>query len=124
VPTLERLLLGIGIAVAVYLVLVGALLLAGRRTDALALARFIPDCLVMRRLIADPSVPLRIRRVVRVKPLVGARLVGLRVERIARLGVAVVAEAEAGAAGLAVHVQAEERVEHGRSADLMASASP
>jgi len=36
------------------------LLLAGRRTDARALARFIPDCVVlMKRLLADPRVPRR-----------------------------------------------------------------
>jgi uncharacterized membrane protein YkvA (DUF1232 family) len=41
-------------------VIVVGLLLAGRRTDARALARFIPDCLVlMKRLLADPRVPRR-----------------------------------------------------------------
>jgi uncharacterized membrane protein YkvA (DUF1232 family) len=41
-----------------YAVLVGGLVLAGRRTAARALAGFIPDCLVLvRRLLADPRVP-------------------------------------------------------------------
>jgi uncharacterized membrane protein YkvA (DUF1232 family) len=35
-------------------------MVTGRRTDARALAGFIPDCLVlMRRLLADPHVPRR-----------------------------------------------------------------
>lgn len=47
-------------AVALYLVFVIGLLLAGRRTDARALAGFVPDCLVLfRRLMADPRVPRR-----------------------------------------------------------------
>ena len=37
---------------------VAALVLAGRRSDATALARFIPDCLVLfRRLLADARLP-------------------------------------------------------------------
>ena len=56
--TLEWLLLAAGITLLVYLAFVGALLLLGRRTDAIALARFIPDCLVLlRRLLGDESVP-------------------------------------------------------------------
>jgi uncharacterized membrane protein YkvA (DUF1232 family) len=43
-----------------YAVAVLALLAAGRRTDARALAGFVPDCLVLfRRLLADPAVPRR-----------------------------------------------------------------
>jgi len=39
---------------------VAGLVLAGRRTDARALAGFIPDCLVLvRRLLADARVPRR-----------------------------------------------------------------
>ena len=35
-----------------------ALVLAGRRSDAAALARFVPDCVVLvRRLLGDPRVP-------------------------------------------------------------------
>jgi len=40
-----------------YAGLVGALVLAGRRADAAALARFVPDCVVLfRRLLSDPRV--------------------------------------------------------------------
>jgi uncharacterized membrane protein YkvA (DUF1232 family) len=49
---------GIAALVAVWALVVVALLLVGRRTDARALAGFIPDCLVlMRRLLADSRVP-------------------------------------------------------------------
>ena len=44
--------------VALYASFVLALAVAGRRTDARALARFIPDCLVLlRRLLGDRRVP-------------------------------------------------------------------
>ena len=47
-------------ALALYALAVGGLLLAGRNTDARALAGFIPDCIVfVKRLIADPAVPRR-----------------------------------------------------------------
>lgn len=37
-----------------------ALLLAGRRTEARALAGFVPDCLVLfKRLLGDPRIPRR-----------------------------------------------------------------
>jgi uncharacterized membrane protein YkvA (DUF1232 family) len=43
---------------ALYAAAVLALVVAGRRTDAAALARFIPDCVVLvRRLAADPALP-------------------------------------------------------------------
>ena len=46
------------ITVAVWGLLVVALAAAGRRADAAALARFVPDCIVLiRRLATDPSVP-------------------------------------------------------------------
>lgn len=49
-----------GVTVAVYALFVLALVLAGRRGDARALATFIPDCLVLLRgLVADPRVPRR-----------------------------------------------------------------
>ncbi|MEK6277541.1 MAG: DUF1232 domain-containing protein [Actinomycetota bacterium] len=52
------------IALAAYILLVGALIVAGRRTQARALAGFIPDCIVLlRRLLGDDRVPRR-RRVV------------------------------------------------------------
>ena len=46
--------------VAVYALFVLALVLAGRRSEARALAGFIPDCLVLlKRLLGDPRVPRR-----------------------------------------------------------------
>ena len=57
---LQWLLVAAAAALAVYLAFVVALLIAGRRTEAVALARFIPDCLVLfRRLLADDRVPRR-----------------------------------------------------------------
>jgi uncharacterized membrane protein YkvA (DUF1232 family) len=51
---------GVATVVLLWAVVVVGLLLAGRGTDARALARFIPDCLVlMKRLLADPRVPRR-----------------------------------------------------------------
>ena len=47
-------------ALAAYALSVLVLVLAGRRTDARALAGFIPDCVVLfKRLLADPRVPRR-----------------------------------------------------------------
>ena len=47
-------------ALALYAAFVVALLVAGRRGDARALAGFIPDCLVLlKRLLGDPRVPRR-----------------------------------------------------------------
>jgi len=57
VTSLDWVLLAAGVTLAVYLAFVVALLAAGRRGDARALVRFIPDCLVLfRRLIADDRV--------------------------------------------------------------------
>jgi uncharacterized membrane protein YkvA (DUF1232 family) len=43
---------------AVYAAFVVVLVVLGRREDARALARFIPDCVVLvRRLLGDPAVP-------------------------------------------------------------------
>ncbi len=54
------LLVSLAALVLIWALAVAALVLAGRRTDARALAGFIPDCLVlMRRLLADPRVPRR-----------------------------------------------------------------
>ena len=48
------------VVLALWAILVAALLLTGRRTDARALAGFIPDCIVfVKRLLADPEVPRR-----------------------------------------------------------------
>ena len=52
--------IGLGSVVAVYALLVAAVLLTGRRTGAIAIARFVPDCAVlMKRLVRDPRVPRR-----------------------------------------------------------------
>ena len=54
------LLIGAAVTLFVYLALIAALVLVGRHSEARALARFIPDCLVLlRRLIGDQRVPRR-----------------------------------------------------------------
>jgi len=54
------LLYGAAGALGVYLVVVLTLVVAGRRTDARALAGFVPDCAVLlTRLLRDPRVPRR-----------------------------------------------------------------
>jgi uncharacterized membrane protein YkvA (DUF1232 family) len=56
----EWLAVALAVAVALWGLAIGALLLAGRGADARALARFIPDCLILfRRLLADERVPRR-----------------------------------------------------------------
>ena len=61
-----------GVVVALYAAGVLALVAAGRRTDAVVLARFVPDCVVLvRRLIGDPRVP------VATKALLGVLLIYL-----------------------------------------------
>jgi uncharacterized membrane protein YkvA (DUF1232 family) len=53
-------LIGIGVFLVVYAVFVLALVIAGRRQSARALAGFIPDCIVLcTRLLRDPRVPRR-----------------------------------------------------------------
>jgi uncharacterized membrane protein YkvA (DUF1232 family) len=53
-------LLGIGVFLLVYAVLLLALVVAGRRESARGLATFIPDCIVLcSRLLRDPRVPRR-----------------------------------------------------------------
>ena len=50
--------IGLGAALLLYAGFIAVLLVTGRRDDARAWARFIPDCLVLfRRLIGDPRVP-------------------------------------------------------------------
>jgi uncharacterized membrane protein YkvA (DUF1232 family) len=57
-PGWQLLALPAAAALVLYAVAVAALLWAGRRTDAVALARFVPDCVVLfRRLLADDRVP-------------------------------------------------------------------
>jgi uncharacterized membrane protein YkvA (DUF1232 family) len=54
---------GVGATLLIYGAFVTALFVAGRRSDARALAGFIPDCVVLfRRLLADDRIP-RSRRV-------------------------------------------------------------
>jgi uncharacterized membrane protein YkvA (DUF1232 family) len=56
------LLLAAGVALALHVAVVAALLVAGRGHHARALAGFIPDCLVLsRRLLYDDRVPRRHR---------------------------------------------------------------
>ena len=57
-PDWQLLALSAAAALVLYAVAVAALFWAGRRTDAVALARFVPDCVVLfRRLLADDRVP-------------------------------------------------------------------
>jgi uncharacterized membrane protein YkvA (DUF1232 family) len=60
VSSLEWLLVGACALLLAYLALIALLIAAGRRTEARALARFIPDCLVLlHRLLRDGRVPRR-----------------------------------------------------------------
>jgi uncharacterized membrane protein YkvA (DUF1232 family) len=60
VPWYAWLGIGLGVALLFWGVGVAGLAVAGRRSEARALAGFIPDCLVLfRRLLADPAVPRR-----------------------------------------------------------------
>ena len=56
----------LGLAVlVVYGIFVGGLVLAGRRSDARAVAGFVPDCIVLfHRLLGDPRMPRRYRAIV------------------------------------------------------------
>jgi uncharacterized membrane protein YkvA (DUF1232 family) len=57
---LRALLIALAVAAALYAVLVIALVVAGRRSQAAALARFVPDCAVLfRRLMGDRRVSRR-----------------------------------------------------------------
>ena len=48
----------VGVLLAAYAAVLAGLVAAGRGTDAAAMARFVPDCVVLvRRLIGDPRVP-------------------------------------------------------------------
>jgi uncharacterized membrane protein YkvA (DUF1232 family) len=56
----QWLLVALGILVVFYGAFVGYLFVAGRSETARAVARFVPDCVVLfRRLLADPRVPRR-----------------------------------------------------------------
>src|SRR2546421_2345910 len=61
-PAMPALLIVLAAVLVAYLVLVTAFVVAGRRTDARAVAGFVPDCVVLcRRLLADSRVPRRHR---------------------------------------------------------------
>jgi uncharacterized membrane protein YkvA (DUF1232 family) len=52
--------IGLGAAVALWLLLVGALFAFGRKEDARELLAFIPDCVILvKRLLGDSRVPRR-----------------------------------------------------------------
>lgn len=60
--SVDTALLGLGVLVALYAIAIAALIVAGRRTHAIALARFIPDAIILtKRLASDPRVPRRTR---------------------------------------------------------------
>jgi uncharacterized membrane protein YkvA (DUF1232 family) len=60
VSPLGWILVAFGATVLIYMLLVLAFVAAGRRTDARAIAGFIPDCVVLlRRLMSDQRVPRR-----------------------------------------------------------------
>jgi uncharacterized membrane protein YkvA (DUF1232 family) len=60
VSTLEWLLVAAALTLALYALFVAVLFLAGRRSEARALASFLPDCIVLfRRLLGDPRIPRR-----------------------------------------------------------------
>jgi uncharacterized membrane protein YkvA (DUF1232 family) len=53
----QQVAVGIGIVLSIYALFVAALYIAGRRTEARALAGFIPDCIVLfRRLLSDSRI--------------------------------------------------------------------
>ena len=57
---IRGLLLALAVAAVVWALLVGALYVLGRREWARAMARFVPDCIVLfRRVLADERVPRR-----------------------------------------------------------------
>jgi uncharacterized membrane protein YkvA (DUF1232 family) len=57
--SLTTLLIAVGVLLAVYAAALLALAVAGHGTEASALARFVPDCVVLvRRLLGDPRVPV------------------------------------------------------------------
>jgi uncharacterized membrane protein YkvA (DUF1232 family) len=62
IPAMPGWLVALLVLIALYAVGVAALAVAGRRTDAAAVARLVPDCLVLvRRLAADERLPRRNR---------------------------------------------------------------
>jgi uncharacterized membrane protein YkvA (DUF1232 family) len=60
VPTWQLVLVALGVVVAIYAAFVLVLVACGRRADARAMARFIPDAIVLfRRLLGDSAVRRR-----------------------------------------------------------------
>jgi uncharacterized membrane protein YkvA (DUF1232 family) len=58
VPWWTVVLIVAGVVLALWALLIGGLLIVGRRDEAIAVTRFIPDCAVLfRRLLADERVP-------------------------------------------------------------------
>jgi uncharacterized membrane protein YkvA (DUF1232 family) len=58
--SVQWLLIAASMTLATYLLFVAVLMVIGRRTAAVALARFIPDCVVLlRRLLGEDRVPRR-----------------------------------------------------------------
>ncbi len=58
--TSQWLLLALAVTATLYALFVAGLIIVGRRSEATALARFIPDCIVLfRRLVADHRVARR-----------------------------------------------------------------
>jgi uncharacterized membrane protein YkvA (DUF1232 family) len=59
-PPMTVLLYALGLTVGLYLAVVASFVIAGRRRDARALARFVPDCVVLfSRLLRDKRLPRR-----------------------------------------------------------------
>jgi uncharacterized membrane protein YkvA (DUF1232 family) len=57
--SLTALVIALAVLLAVYAAVLATLVAAGRGTDAVAFARFVPDCVVLvRRLLGDPRVPV------------------------------------------------------------------
>jgi uncharacterized membrane protein YkvA (DUF1232 family) len=57
-PRVRTALIVAGVVLALYALAVLALVVAGRRSDARALAGFVPDCVVLfKRLLGDPAMP-------------------------------------------------------------------
>jgi uncharacterized membrane protein YkvA (DUF1232 family) len=57
VTPLGSIMIALAVTLALYVAVVVALVVAGRRSDARALATFVPDCaILMKRLLADPRV--------------------------------------------------------------------
>jgi uncharacterized membrane protein YkvA (DUF1232 family) len=64
-PLVQWLLILAGATIVLYAAFVGILALAGRGTDARAVAGFVPDCIVLfQRMLGDSRMPRRYRAIV------------------------------------------------------------